>query len=518
MFTYHLLEQNSSVGPIVILKSFFLLHANDTNILFPYFLFLQSNNIMSDINNNAYLGHLCGEDEYINRQSEIMSQVASAISSIGCMAMLGECNADGNASNYSGRSPGSQTRKRKRKDIEEYILLMDDALFRRKYRMNKPSFYKLLDIVGDHMPSHGPQQRQGTVPNGVITKVSRLSMALRYAAGGDPLDISDLHGVGSTEVLTSFWYVIDAIHASPEMDIKFPESHEEQVDIMQGFQNKSAIDINSCVGAIDGILIWTHRPSTKDIKVLKFGSTKFFCGRKMKYGLNMMAVCDSKRRFLWVEARFPGAASDYYAFDDSHLKKMLEKKGFLRPGLCLFGDNAYVNSPYMCTPWRGVSGGPKDAFNFFHSQLRINIECAFGILVHRWGMLRKPIAMNISVKKTTSLVYALCKLHNYCIESGDEQVDRPSESDILNITTEGGLYLPRMDGSGDAHWEYDMNVDSRDRLSDLLDGGQHTDDHTKHSRRRYRFETDLPCKRMLEHVAKNGFRRPELSRLRLGKN
>ena len=42
----------------------------------------------------------------------------------------------------------------------------------------------------------------------------------------------------------------------------------------------------------------------------------------MKYGLNMMGVCDLRGRFLWVEARFPCAASDFYAFDDSHLKKL----------------------------------------------------------------------------------------------------------------------------------------------------------------------------------------------------
>ena len=85
------------------------------------------------------------------------------------------------------------------------------------------------------------------------------------------------------------------IHFSHIMlDIDFLESHEDQVGIIiiEGFQNKRAIDINSCVGAIDGILIWTHRPSTNNIKVIKFGSTKFICGRKMKYGLNTMAVCD----------------------------------------------------------------------------------------------------------------------------------------------------------------------------------------------------------------------------------
>ncbi|EJK74238.1 hypothetical protein THAOC_04094 [Thalassiosira oceanica] len=74
---------------------------------------------------------------------------------------------------------------------------------------------------------------------------------------------------------------------------------------------------------------------------------------------------------------------------------------------CLFGDNAYVQSPYMVVPWRKVGAGAKDAYNFYQSQVRINIECAFGMLVHRWGMLRKPIPNNITVLRTTRLVLAL---------------------------------------------------------------------------------------------------------------
>lgn len=277
------------------------------------------------------------------------------------------------------------------------------------------------------------------------------------------------------------------------------------MEVMEGFKQKSAVDIDCCVGAIDGILIWMNKPSVKDVKVLKFGPTKFFCGRKMKYGLNMMGVCDSRGRFLWVEARFPGAASDFYAFDDSHLKKLLQEKGFLRPGLCLFGDNAYINTSYMCSPWRNVSSGPKDAFNFFQSQLRINIECAFGMLVHRWGMLRKPIAVNISVKRASLLIYALCKLHNYCIANGDKDIHPPSERDIASITTDGGLFLPRLDRNGDAHWEYDMTEINGDRMTELLDGGQHMDDHTINQRRIYRYEKDL------HSFIKNGYRRPEIS-------
>lgn len=84
-------------------------------------------------------------------------------------------------------------------------------------------------------------------------------------------------------------------------------------------------------------------------------------------------------------------------------------------------DNAYINSWYMCMPWRNVSRGAKDAMNFFHLQLRINIECTFGILVYRWGIMRKPMPVNLTVGKTSSLVLALCKLHNlFCIDKSED--------------------------------------------------------------------------------------------------
>ena len=92
-------------------------------------------------------------------------------------------------------------------------------------------------------------------------------------------------------------------------------------------------------------------------------------------------------------------------------------------------------------------------------------------------------------------------------------------NDLVNITTEGGLYLPRMDKNDNAHWKYDMNVvHSRDRVLDLLDGGQHTDDHTKQERRKCRREYDLPCKVMLRDFAENAYKRPEISTMRLINN
>jgi hypothetical protein len=46
-----------------------------------------------------------------------------------------------------------------------------------------------------------------------------------------------------------------------------------------GFQNASTPGIFNCMGAIDGILIWTLKPSLKDATESGIDQKKFVCGR-----------------------------------------------------------------------------------------------------------------------------------------------------------------------------------------------------------------------------------------------
>ena len=82
----------------------------------------------------------------------------------------------------------------------------------------------------------------------------------------------------------------------------------------------------------------------------------------------MSDVCG---RILDISIVYPGSTSDCLAFEGMSLFQKLEQDGILAPGLCLFGDNAYLNTPYMATPFAAVSGGSKDLYNFYHSKLRI---------------------------------------------------------------------------------------------------------------------------------------------------
>ncbi len=106
----------------------------------------------------------------------------------------------------------------------------------------------------------------------------------------------------------------------------------------------------------------------------------FFCGRKGKFGLNCQAVFGICGRILDISIGLPGASS--IAFEGSDLYKRLEG-GLLKNGLVLYGDNAYIITRYMATPFPNVSSGCKDDYNFFQSQLRIHVKCTFGQLVSR---------------------------------------------------------------------------------------------------------------------------------------
>lgn len=96
----------------------------------------------------------------------------------------------------------------------------------------------------------------------------------------------------------------------------------------------------------------------------------------------------------------------------------------------------------MVTPFKSVSSGVKDTYTFYQYQLRINIECAFGVLVIRWGIMGSLMLLDTSLQKSVSLVGTLCCLHNWLIDKKDVN-DLPLHSvkDMLLIISRGGEIL-----------------------------------------------------------------------------
>lgn len=97
------------------------------------------------------------------------------------------------------------------------------TFFRRAYRMSEDKFTRLVEILKPYLPT---KLRVG--PNGTIPVDLELSIALRYFAGGSPLDFIASHGISHTSIWNSIWRIVVAINKCEELKIRFPENHEIQ--------------------------------------------------------------------------------------------------------------------------------------------------------------------------------------------------------------------------------------------------------------------------------------------------
>jgi hypothetical protein len=90
----------------------------------------------------------------------------------------------------------------------------------------------------------------------------------------------------------------------------------------------------------------------------------------------------------------------------------------------LNGDSAFTVSPSMITP--SNNDPTLDDFDFYQSSNRMAIECAFGILIRRWGVLWRKLRQRFD--RRAPLIGALMRLHNFCI---DERL--VEEDDMPNV-------------------------------------------------------------------------------------
>lgn len=90
----------------------------------------------------------------------------------------------------------------------------------------------------------------------------------------------------------------------------------------------------------------------------------------------------------------------------------------------LVGDEAYPLSKYLMRPYPRSSNLDlkKKVFNYRVNRARKVVESAFGILVARWRIFKRPI--NTDVSRAEKLVLATICLHNFIII---REIQKPSQ-------------------------------------------------------------------------------------------
>lgn len=172
----------------------------------------------------------------------------------------------------------------------------------------------------------------------------------------------------------------------------------------------------------------------------------------------MQAVCDADRKILWCSTLTCGSTHDSTALGYSELGQLLAnpEHPVNKIDAWISADDAYTGpancSDSILTPFPGRNlSAADDCFNFWQSRLRIEIECAFGALVARFGVLQRTL--QVSIEHATLLLQVLCKLHNVCM---DRRLPRYREGRVRRdaygeTETEGDLF-----GADWAEWKVDQ--------------------------------------------------------------
>jgi len=276
--------------------------------------------------------------------------------------------------------------------------------FERAVRMPEHSFLGLVDALRPRLPSRG-------LPGEV-----RTAMVLRCLGGGSYLDICAAFGVSPSTMYNCLWEVIDAVNASPTLNLCFDLGDPAwRRRTAQGFQSSRKTPFDNVLGAIDGIAVQQEQPLATDLPCVADCYS-----RKGFYAFNTQAICNSNYEFTWMSCKSPGSCHDSAAFTTTDLGTMLMDNDnpvtaqLIAAGYCIAGDDAYTAGEVMAVPWPGGCGGVRwhDSYNFYQTSGRVHIEQAFGMLVWRWGVFWRTL--RVPFLKRPSLIRECFKLHNFC--------------------------------------------------------------------------------------------------------
>lgn len=171
------------------------------------------------------------------------------------------------------------------------------------------------------------------------------------------------------------------------------------------------------VGFIDGTHIMLHKEPALD----KDQAATFFC-RKKRYAVLVLAICDDRKRFLYVQTGHHGAASDARA--QLHVTMLNEPERHFSPNEVLLGDSGFTTKPELVAMYRDWAGTRMPAYQrFFNAQVapaRVAIEHAFGVLKMRWKSL-KDLHMRVGSQTDLDVLLGWVRcaflLHNLFIDT-----------------------------------------------------------------------------------------------------
>lgn len=274
--------------------------------------------------------------------------------------------------------------------------------------MSPESYDHLLSLLRPFLTKQRTRLREP------IPAEIRLAITLRYLASGESQQsLSWSYRVGRItvskiirETCKLIWKVLSPVY------LRNPSTVQEWKEISKEFED--IWNMPHVLGSIDGKHISIESPK-------KSGS--LYYNYKGFFSIVLLAICDAKYCFTFVDIGQYGSGNDSGVLKQSKISKGFENDQFNIPtaskitGLdeklpyYLVGDEIFPLKVWLQRPFPGPLDESKRIFNYRLSRARRTIENAFGILAARWRIFRHPIRAD--VETVESIVQACVCLHNY---------------------------------------------------------------------------------------------------------
>ena len=274
-------------------------------------------------------------------------------------------------------------------------------------RMSPGRFEHLLSLVGPLIAKEPCRSRN------TVSEAERLMLTLRFLATGDSQQsCSFAFRLGKATVSKIIRETCGAIWtALSKTYVKFPTTPEEWKCIAKEFYNEW--NFPNCLGAIDGKHVMIECPS--------YGGSAYY-NYKNFHSIVLLAVCDAKYCFSFVDIGAYGGTNDASILSSSALGKSFENNTLSIPEPCLhgdqtlsfvlLGDDIFPLKPWLIKPFPGKGLDEREkVYNYRLSRARRTIENAFGILSAKWRIFRRPIRANVDL--VDKITQATVCLHNY---------------------------------------------------------------------------------------------------------
>lgn len=287
----------------------------------------------------------------------------------------------------------------------------------------------LFQELLNELQPHYPYERGSKLPleNVVLASLWVLSSQESYRI------IAERFQTSKSVICTSLHTFCSLVSGNLENHIRWPVGNSIKGTI-QGFEE---VGFPGTLGAIDAFHIPISKP--KDVQ-----EPDEYMKENAMYCTTLLAVCDNKYKFTYVNVGHPGAFDDSDVFKRCELYEAFqEDPNSLLPHDFCIGDQVYPFhiiadagfplSEYVMTPYVDSDHlNPKEQeYNRRHLSAVSTIYKAVGVLKARYNRLKLLQMQHLA--QCSIAIKACCILHNICVQVSD--VDTYCVDEVPPLTT-----------------------------------------------------------------------------------